>query len=136
MMRYKYSCIRCQPHLMIMIMIDFDFLVDFVFEKKEKRKEKNFYFHSRPQIACWIKTMMSSASLLRLGSAAAKRSVFSCNTTSVTSIACRSMSEKASSTTSSVRLLAHRSDDVHNYWLFTPTLFLYNSLFNFPNNLF
>ncbi|KAL7496667.1 hypothetical protein ACHAWT_004810 [Skeletonema menzelii] len=49
--------------------------------------------------------MMSTASLLRLGSAAAKRSVFSCNTTSASSIACRSMSEKASSTTSSLSRL-------------------------------
>ncbi|KAK1736108.1 NADH dehydrogenase [ubiquinone] iron-sulfur protein 7 [Skeletonema marinoi] len=49
-------------------------------------------------------TMMSTASLLRLGRTAAKRSVFSCNT-SASSIACRSMSEKASSTTSSLSRL-------------------------------
>eukprot|EP00984_Skeletonema_dohrnii_P034337 scaffold33530_cov119-Skeletonema_dohrnii-CCMP3373.AAC.8 len=55
--------------------------------------------------------MMSTASLLRLGRTAAKRSVFSCNT-SASSIACRSMSEKASSTTSSVRCVrVHMTDD-------------------------
>jgi len=75
-------------------------------------------------------TMMSTASLLRLGRTAAKRSVFSCNT-SASSIACRSMSEKASSTTSSVRCVrVHMTDDGK---LAVPTT-LFFTLFIFSNH--